>query len=107
MRAHPRVFVSHVVLAEAAWVLASSYRLSREAVREVIETLVETQGIELEDPTVVKTALAHHRASPLQFADCLVLAIAERAGETPLATFDRGLGRLAGARTLGGRSRRT
>jgi predicted nucleic-acid-binding protein len=104
LRTQGPLFVSHVVLAELSWVLASGYAFSREQVRSVVEMLLETDGLDVQDLGVVKVGLAHHRASSADFADCLVLAIAERAGATPLGTFDKKLGRLAGARRLGSRS---
>ena len=41
-RTHAPLFVSHVVLAELAWVLVSVYRFSRERLRAVVEMLVDT-----------------------------------------------------------------
>jgi predicted nucleic-acid-binding protein len=38
--------------------------------------------------------------SKADFADCLLLAGARAAGELPLVTFDKALGKLAGARLL-------
>jgi predicted nucleic-acid-binding protein len=94
------LFVSHVVLAELSWVLASGYDFSRDAIGSVVEMLLETDGIEVQDVGVVQTAHAHHRASHADLADCLVLAIASRAGALPLGTFDKKLGKLVGTRRL-------
>ncbi len=105
-RAHGPIFVSHVVLAEAAWVLASGYGYRREQVRAVIEMLLETEGIDVQGPATVAAALAHHRASSAGISDCLILAIAQRAGAGPLGTFDRKLGKLPDARTIGTTRRR-
>ena len=46
------------------------------------------------DRIVVERSRRH---TPLGFSDCLVLEIARKAGHLPLATFDKALGRLAGA----------
>src|SRR5580700_3925650 len=100
LRAHAPLFVSHVVLAELSWVLASGYDFSRDEVRAVVEMLLDTDGIEVQDVGVVQAALAHHRGSRADLADCLVLAIAARAGAAPLGTFDKKLGKLPGARKL-------
>jgi predicted nucleic-acid-binding protein len=104
LRTNAPLFVSHVVLAELSWVLASGYEFSRDQVRAVIEMLLETDGIEVQERSVVQAALAYHRASHADLPDCLVLAIAARAGATPLGTFDKKLGKLPGARRLGPRS---
>ena len=104
-RTHAPLFVSHVVLAELAWVLASGYRFSRHRLHELLEMLLDTDGFALQDPNVVQVALAHHRASAAGFSDCLILAIAQGAAATPLGTFDRRLGKLPGAQRLGRRAR--
>lgn len=95
------VFVSNVVLAETVSVLASAYRYSKKQLAHALETLLQVPEIELEDDTVVSEALGAFRASTADFSDCLVLAIARARQRTPLATFDRRLGRLSGTRRLG------
>lgn len=85
--------------------MLSAYRLSRETIRRLFETLLETEGVQVQEPGVVLAAIELHRDTRAEFSDCLALAIARRAGETPLATFDRKLGRIEGARTIGPRRR--
>lgn len=100
-RIHAPLFVSHLVLAEASWVLTSGYGFTREKLRAVLEMLVDTDGIALQEPEVVQAALASFRSSRADFSDCLILAVAESAAMAPLATFDQKLGKLPGARKLG------
>ena len=102
-RTHAPLFVSHVVLAELGWVLVSAYGFSRERLGAVMEMLVDTQGITLQEPNVVRAALASFRSSRADFSDCLILAVAQSAATVPLATFDRKLGRLPGTRRIGPR----
>ncbi|MGO8994763.1 MAG: PIN domain-containing protein [Polyangiaceae bacterium] len=102
-RTHSPLFVSHVVLAELAWVLVSAYGFSRERVRTLVEMLIDTDGIALQEPNVVRAALEGFGASRADFSDCLILAIAQGAGAAPLATFDKRLGRMPGARKIGPR----
>ena len=57
----------------------------------------------VQDADVVQAALAQFRKRPrLGFSDCLILAVAHKAGHVPLATFDRELGKLPGAQRLAG-----
>ncbi|HXJ22988.1 MAG TPA: PIN domain-containing protein [Polyangia bacterium] len=91
-------WISHLVLAEATWVLTKGYRLDASALAQVVEMLLSHQDLVLEDPSTVSAALAAFRARPkLGFADCLILEIARKAGHLPLGTFDRELARLDGA----------
>jgi len=94
-------WVSHLVLAEALWVLESVYELDAERRATAIDMLLNHRSLTLEDPDVVTAALAHFRRKPsLGFSDCLILEIARKAGHLPLGTFDRNLGKLNGAERL-------
>jgi predicted nucleic-acid-binding protein len=94
-------WVSHVVLAESAWVLDTVYRLGAEEIAQAIDMLLNQRDIALEDHQTVTAALKAFRATPkLGFNDCLILEIARKAGHLPLGTFDRELGKVDGAEWL-------
>ena len=90
-------WVSHLVLAEALWVLDSVFRLKRQQIAVAVEMLIEHEHLTIQDADVVEAALSAFRGKPsLGFTDCLVLAIARKAGHLPLGTFDRRLSMLEG-----------
>ena len=94
-------WVSHLVLAEAMWVLDSVYDLSRDQISTAVEMLLNHQVLTLQDADVVSAALAHFRRySRVDFSDCLALEIARKAGHLPLATFDRDFAKLPDAERL-------
>lgn len=94
-------WVSHLVLAEAMWVLGSVYDLGAASIATAVEMLLNHKDLTIQDPDAVVSALAHYRRRPsLSFSDCLVLEVARNAGHLPLGTFDRELGRLDGAHRL-------
>jgi predicted nucleic-acid-binding protein len=91
-------WVSHVVLAEVAWVLESVYGLDVRRIALAVEMLVQHEHLTVQDPEVVQAALDLFRGrTGVSFSDCLVLAIARKAGHLPLGTFDRRLSRIEGA----------
>ena len=91
-------WVSHVVLAETAWVLDTIYGMGADEIAHAIEMLLNQQDLVLEDPQTVAAALLAFRARPkLGFNDCLILEIARKAGHLPLGTFDRELAKADGA----------
>lgn len=93
--------VSHLVLAEAMWVLVSVYELGPSSIATAVEMFLNHRDLSLQDPDVVSAALTHFRKRPkLGFSDCLVLAVARKAGHTPLGTFDRELSKLEGTQRL-------
>lgn len=94
-------WVSHVVLVEAVWVLASVYELGAPALVTALEMLLNHRDVTIQDANVVAAALQQYRKKPaLSFSDCLVLEVARKAGHLPLGTFDRGLARLEGTERL-------
>jgi len=91
-------WISHLVLAEAMWVLDSVYELKPAQVATAVELLLQHRDLTLQDADVVARALALFRERPaLGFSDCLILEIARKAGHLPLGTLDRELSKLDGA----------
>jgi predicted nucleic-acid-binding protein len=94
-------WVSHVVLAETAWVLDARYERSAEQIATAVEMLLNHKDLTLQDADVVLCALEQFRKRPkVGFSDCLVLEIARKAGHLPLGTFDRDLSRCDGTQRL-------
>jgi predicted nucleic-acid-binding protein len=94
-------WVSHLVLAETIWVLSAVYDLKRDATAKAVEMLLGHEHIVVQESDVVASALEHYRGKvSVDFSDCLILAIARKAGHLPLGTFDRNLSRLDGAERL-------
>jgi predicted nucleic-acid-binding protein len=94
-------WVSHLVLAEAMWVLDAVYDRTPGQIAGAIDMLLNHKDLTIQDAEVVTTALEHFRKSPASgFSDCLVLEIARKAGRTPLGTFDRALAKLDGVKRL-------
>ncbi len=96
-------WVSHLVLAEASWVLGQVYELAAADIAKAIEMLLHHKSIALQDADTVAAALTHFLGKPsLGFSDCLVLETARKAGHLPLGSFDRNLSKLEGVERLSG-----
>lgn len=95
------VWVSHLVLAETAWVLESIYRFAPAQIIAAVEMFLENPDLAFQDMDVVVAALSHFRARPnVELPDCLILEIARKAGHIPLGTFDRDFAKLPGAQRV-------
>jgi predicted nucleic-acid-binding protein len=81
------VYLPDVVLAEVAWVLRG-YDLDRQTRYGLLERLVRTRGVVVDDIDAVIDALEHFRQGG-DLADQLILARAARAGALPVLSFDR------------------
>jgi predicted nucleic-acid-binding protein len=94
-------WVSHLVLAEALWVLDAVYGRTPKQLIAALDLLLVHESLVLQDADVVRAALSSFRARPtVGFSDCLVVEIARKAGHLPLATFDKALSKLAGTHRL-------
>ena len=94
-------WVSHLVLAEAMWVLNAVYERDPATIGMAVEMLLNHEHLTLQDADAVAAAVEHFRRRPaLGFSDCLVLEIARKAGHLPLGTFDRNLAKLDDAEGL-------
>ncbi|MCY4624612.1 MAG: type II toxin-antitoxin system VapC family toxin [Chloroflexi bacterium] len=93
---HP-AFICREVAIELVWVLERAYGFSRAQISDVLVELIATDSIVVEAADDVAGAASRYRRGGVGFADLMVLAAAERAGATPLHTFDRRLAGVDGA----------
>lgn len=94
-------WVSHLAVAEATWVLASVYERPPENIATAVEMLLNHQHLTVQDAEVVAAAVEQFRRHPaVGFSDCLMIAVAQKAGHGPLGTFDRDLGKIEGTHRL-------
>jgi predicted nucleic-acid-binding protein len=97
----PGAWVSHLVLAEAIWVLDAVYDRNAEQIALAVDRLLNHKELTIQDAEVVTEALTLFKKRPaLGFSDYLVLEIARKAGHIPLGTFDRNLSLLDGTKRL-------
>src|SRR2546423_3979622 len=77
-------WVSHLVLAEAIWVLTSVYELGPDEIAAAVDMLLDHRDLTLQDPDTVAAALQHFRKRPaVGLTDFLVLEIARKVAHLP------------------------
>ena len=97
----PSAWVSHLVLTETFWALKSVYGADASQIAATAAMLLEHAQVVLQDADVVRFALNEFKGDPrVDFADCLIVAIARKAGHAPVGTFDKALGRIDGAASI-------
>ena len=81
-------YVSLVSVVELVWVLSGCYALSKDEICEVLETLLRTKEILVQNAAIVWKAVRLFKAGKADFADCLIELSAQAAGCGYTATFD-------------------
>ena len=91
----PGAWISHLVLAEAVWVLATVYNVNATGIATAVGMLMEHDQLALQDRDVVEKALLEFKQHPaIGFTDCLIVQIARKLGHRLVGTFDRSMSRL-------------
>jgi len=88
-------FLPRLVLVEAVWVLRISYGFDRQAIHGVLDALLRTEGVIVEDQPSVLAALASYATGSADFSDYLILESARAARALPVHTFDQRFARHA------------
>lgn len=100
VRAGAMLYVPITVTLELEWVLRSNFGLPKEQVTAHLAALLAAVEPSFESEPAIEIALAQYRKSSADFADCVHIALAHVAGQSPLWTFDRGASKVRGAKLL-------
>ncbi|WP_419794782.1 PIN domain-containing protein [Pseudomonas palleroniana] len=93
-------FVGLVSVVELVWVLQSCYQCTKSELVTVLETLLRTRELIIEQAEIVWQALRRFTASKADFADCLIERCAHSAGCEYTATFDLDAAKATGMKRL-------
>lgn len=77
------------VVAELAWTLKRIYKMDRIAIATIVEKLLGSNDMVLEQRDTVQEALPLYRSSRADLADCVIAIGARNAGCNRVATLDR------------------
>ena len=84
-----KLFINAIVLCELVWVLRSAYGEPRARIVPVIEGLVETPEVVVEDADLARHALADWQEGRGDFADCFIARRNQRSGCQTTLSFDK------------------
>lgn len=93
-------FINHIVMCEIVWVLKRAYKLDKASICQVIEQIIRTDRIVIEDVQLVWKALETYKESKADFADCLLGQRNLQAGCQYTATLDDAASKSPGYRHL-------
>jgi predicted nucleic-acid-binding protein len=93
-------FINRVVLCELVWVLESAYGFSKDTIVPVLEKLLRTSQLKIENVQAAWTAFRMYQKGKADFADCLLGAINRIGGCEWTVTFDQPASKLEGFQLL-------
>jgi predicted nucleic-acid-binding protein len=93
-------YIPLVTVVELVWVLESCYAQNRAEVVAVLDTLLRTKQLMVENVAVVSQALKIFAMGKADFADCLIARSALAANCTHTVTFDKAAANHAGMQLL-------
>jgi predicted nucleic-acid-binding protein len=94
------LFIPITVTLELEWVLRSNFKFSKEQVSTTLSSLLAAAELTFESESAAEIALALYKKNSADFSDCVHIALAHMAGESPLWTFDRVASKMDGAKLL-------
>lgn len=87
-------FVSLLTIAETVWVLRRSFDMSDEAIAAILEQILQTETLFIQNEREVFTAMFTFKSGAASFDDALIGALGRWAGCSHTLTFDRKAARL-------------
>jgi len=93
-------FITLVSLVELVWVMKSCYSATKQEIIAILETLMRTQELLVENAETAMKALAVFSGSKADFSDCLIERSANKAGCEYTATFDANAAKTAGMKIV-------
>jgi predicted nucleic-acid-binding protein len=95
-----RGYISLTALVEIVWVLTSLYEMEKDGLLHVIDLLLRTRNLAVENAHTVWRALNLFRSSRADFEDCLIVCSCQAAECDEILTFDATAAKTAGMRLL-------
>ena len=82
------IFVPFIVVAEIVWVLEKVYRVNRKEISEIVESLINTIGINVELSDIVSHAMKLYKEKNIKFTDAVISSWTLYKEMDELITFD-------------------
>lgn len=100
LRAGRKLYIPITVMLELEWVLRSNFGFGKGQIINTMSSLLASVELSIEAEAAAEVALTLYHRNKADFADCVHVALAHAAGESPLWTFDRAASKLDGAYML-------
>ncbi len=93
-------FISQITLCKMCWVLKRLYKTPKEQLAEIIEQLLRTAQLFVQEPQTIWMALEEFKTDSADFPDCLIAQINLANYCSSTVTFDVKASKVAGFNLL-------
>jgi len=93
-------YINLIVLCEMVWVLVSFYKYEKIHIATLIEGILRTPQLVVQDADSVWEVLSHYTSTNIDFADALIAKINRKTGYSQTATFDKKTAKIEGFELL-------
>ena len=94
LAAADELLLEDLIVAEIAYVLESVYKAARADIALSLRGILGFRAIRTADPELLQRAVEIYDVHRLDFAEAYLVASAERAGVSAIASFDRSIDRV-------------
>lgn len=84
-----KILIPSVVVAELVWVLESFYKLAAAEITELVESILNTPGVDIQDKWIIKAALKIYRSKEIDLVDAWIIEFAKAKGAKKIYTLDK------------------
>lgn len=88
------LILADLSVAEVVYVLESYYRVTRARIATILRAVLAFPPMRVADADLLHRAIEVYEVHRLDFAEAYLIASAERAGVTKIASFDRSIDRV-------------
>lgn len=89
-----RGYVNLVVMCELVWTAKSRYNATRQEISNIVQFLLETDALVIEEHATVVRALQLYNEFKADFEDCLIGELNNKAGCENTTTLDKAVSKL-------------
>jgi len=84
-----KILIPSVVVAELVWVLESFYKSAAAEITELVESILNTPGVDIQDKWIIRAALKLYRRKEIDLVDAWIIEFAKARGAKRIYTFDK------------------
>lgn len=83
------ILIPSIVIAELVWVLESFYKLEAVEVSELVESILNTPGLEVNEKEILLTICKTYREKKIDFIDAWIMEFAKKNSIDTIYSFDK------------------